>query len=62
MKKVNHIDIIRFVQLIAIIYLVFVPLADIMKWQQLDNTYIVLAICTIAVTDERLRKLGGGKE
>ncbi|CYV44687.1 membrane protein [Streptococcus suis] len=32
MKKVNQIDIKRFVQLIAIIYLVFVLLADIMKW------------------------------
>lgn len=62
MKKVNHIDITRFVQLIAIIYLVFVLLADIMKWQQLDKTHVVLAICTIAVTDERLRKLGGRKE
>ncbi|MBM7314905.1 hypothetical protein JN540_05575 [Streptococcus suis] len=62
MKKVNQIDIKRFVQLIAIIYLVFVLLADIMKWQQLDKTHVVLAICTIAVTDERLRKLGSGKE
>ncbi|MCK4027956.1 hypothetical protein HCC70_06370 [Streptococcus suis] len=62
MKKVNQIDIKRFVQLIAIIYLVFVLLADIMKWQQLDKTHVVLAICTIAVTDERLRKLGSRKE
>ncbi|HEL1620213.1 TPA: hypothetical protein TXL63_002092 [Streptococcus suis] len=62
MKKINNSDITRFVQLMAIIYLVFVLLADIMKWQQLDNTYVVLAICTIAVTDEHLRKLGGRKE
>lgn len=62
MKKVNNIEIIRFVQLMAIVYLVFILLADIMKWQQLDNTHIVLAICTIAVTDERLRKLAGRKE
>ncbi|HFI0831290.1 TPA: hypothetical protein ACGO1G_001134 [Streptococcus suis] len=62
MKKINNSDITRFVQLIAIIYLVFVLLADIMKWQQLDNTYVILAICTIAVTDERLRKLGSRKE
>lgn len=46
----------------AIIYLVFVLLADIMKWQQLDNTHVVLAICTIAVTDENLWKLAGRKE
>lgn len=62
MKKVNHMDITRFVQLMAIIYLVFVLLVDIMKWQQLDKTHVVLAICTIAVTDERLRKLAGRKE
>ncbi len=62
MKKINNSDITRFVQLIAIIYLVFVLLADIMKWQQLDNTHVVLAICTIVVTDERLRKLAGRKE
>ncbi|HFI0467763.1 TPA: hypothetical protein ACGO6G_000726 [Streptococcus suis] len=62
MKQINNIDIKRFVQLMAIIYLVFVLLADIMKWQQLDNTHVVLAICTIAVTDERLWKLGSRKE
>ncbi|HFU4464400.1 TPA: hypothetical protein ACGO9X_001705 [Streptococcus suis] len=62
MKKINNSDITRFVQLMAIIYLVFVLLADIMKWQQLDNTYVVLAICTIAVTYERLRKLGSRKD
>ncbi|MDW8681998.1 hypothetical protein HO539_05080 [Streptococcus suis] len=62
MKKINNSDITRFVQLMAIIYLVFVLLADIMKWQQLDNTYVILAICTIVVTDERLRKLAGRKE
>lgn len=62
MKKINNSDITRFVQLMAIIYLVFVLLADIMKWQQLDNTHVVLAICAIAVTDESLRKLGGKKE
>ncbi|HFI0568318.1 TPA: hypothetical protein ACGO1O_001551 [Streptococcus suis] len=62
MKKINNSDITRFVQLMAIIYLVFVLLADIMKWQQLDNTHVVLAICTIAVTDERLWKLAGRKE
>ncbi|HFU4218952.1 TPA: hypothetical protein ACGO8M_002415 [Streptococcus suis] len=62
MKKANNIHIARFVQLMAIVYLVFVLLADIMKWQQLDNTHVVLAICTIAVTDERLRKLAGRKE
>ena len=62
MKKIDNIGITRFVQLMAIIYLVFVLLADIMKWQQLDNTHVVLAICTIAVTDEHLRKLGSRKE
>ncbi|HFU4460395.1 TPA: hypothetical protein ACGPAL_001349 [Streptococcus suis] len=62
MKKINNSDITRFVQLMAIIYLVFVLLADIMKWQQLDNTHVVLAICTIAVTDENLWKLAGRKE
>lgn len=62
MKKINNSDITRFVQLMAIIYLVFVLLADIMKWQQLDNTHVVLAICAIAVTDESLRKLAGRKE
>lgn len=62
MKKANNIHIVRFVQLMAIVYLVFILLADIMKWQQLDNTHIVLAICAIAVTDERLRKLAGRKE
>ncbi|HFR3748539.1 TPA: hypothetical protein ACHVGK_001593 [Streptococcus suis] len=59
MKKINNSDITRFVQLMSIIYLVFVLLADIMKWQQLDNTHVVLAICTIAVTDENLWKLAG---
>ncbi|HEM6290599.1 TPA: hypothetical protein U2C91_001921 [Streptococcus suis] len=62
MKKINNSDITRFVQLMAIIYLVFVLLADIMKWQQLDNTHVVLAICAIAVTDESLRKLAGRKK
>lgn len=62
MKKINNSDITRFVQFMAIIYLVFVLLADIMKWQQLDNTHVVLAICAIVVTDESLRKLGGKKE
>lgn len=62
MKKINNSDITRFVRLMAIIYLVFVLLADIMKWQQLDNTHVVLAICTIAVTDENLWKLAGRKE
>ncbi len=62
MKKINNSDITRFVQLMAIIYLVFVLLADIMKWQQLDNTHVVLAICAIVVTDENLWKLGGKKE
>ncbi len=33
MKKINNSDITRFVQVLAIIYLVFVLLADIMKWQ-----------------------------
>lgn len=62
MKKINRIHIARFLQVTAIAYLVFVLLADIMKWQQLDNTYVILAICTIAVTDERLWKLGSRKE
>lgn len=62
MKKINNSDITRFVQLMAIIYLVFVLLSDIMKWQQLDNTHVVFAICTIAVTDENLWKLAGRKE
>ncbi|HEM2808561.1 TPA: hypothetical protein ACHVGQ_001241 [Streptococcus suis] len=62
MKKINNSDITRFVQLMAIIYLVFVLLADIMKWQQLDNTHVVLAICAIVVTDENLWKLAGKKE
>lgn len=62
MKKANNIHIARFVQLMAIVYLVFVLLADIMKWKQLDYTHIVLAISAIEVTDERLRKLAGRKE
>lgn len=62
MKKLNKHHIARFVHVLAIIYLVFILLADIMKWQQLDKTHVVLAICAIAVTDERLRKLGGRKE
>lgn len=62
MKKLNNLHIARFVQLMAIIYLVFVLLADIMKWQQLDNTHVVLAICAIAVTDENSWKLGSRKE
>ncbi len=62
MKKVNKHHIALFVNVLATIYLVFILLADIMKWQQLDNTHIVLAICAIAVTDESLRKLGGRKE
>ncbi|HEM4129518.1 TPA: hypothetical protein U1W61_001232 [Streptococcus suis] len=62
MKKINNSDITRFVQLMAIIYLVFVLLADIMKWQQLDNTHVVLAICAIVVTDENFWKLAGKKE
>ncbi|HEM3725571.1 TPA: hypothetical protein U1D16_000960 [Streptococcus suis] len=62
MKKINRIHIARFLQVTAIAYLVFVLLADIMKWQQLDNTYVILAICTIAVTDENLWKLGSRKE
>ncbi|HGA1492937.1 TPA: hypothetical protein ACIRLG_000102 [Streptococcus suis] len=62
MKKISNSNITRFVQVLAIAYLVFVLLADIMKWQQLDNTHVVLAICTIAVTDENLWKLGSRKE
>ncbi|HFU4451497.1 TPA: hypothetical protein ACGO97_002010 [Streptococcus suis] len=62
MKKLNNLHIACFVQVLAIIYLVFVLLADIMKWQQLDNTHIVLAICAIVVTDENLWKLAGKKE
>ncbi len=62
MKKIHTSDITRFVQLLAIIYLVFVLLSDIMKWQQLGNTHVVLAICTIALTDENLWKLAGRKE
>ena len=62
MKKANNIHIVRFVQLMAIVYLVFILLADIMKWKQLDNTHIILAISAIEVTDERLRKLAGRKE
>ncbi|MBY5010970.1 hypothetical protein [Streptococcus suis] len=62
MKKINSLHIARFLQVAVIAYLVFVLLADIMKWQQLDNTHVVLAICTIAVTDERLWKLAGRKE
>ncbi|HFR3649852.1 MULTISPECIES: hypothetical protein [Streptococcus] len=62
MKKINSLHIARFLQVAVIAYLVFVLLADIMKWQQLDKTHVVLAICTIAVTDERLRKLGSRKE
>ncbi|WP_217467896.1 hypothetical protein [Streptococcus suis] len=46
----------------AIVYLVFVLLADIMKWQQLDQTRVTLAICAIAVTTGSLKKLGGRKE
>ena len=67
MKKINNSDITRFVQLMAIIYLVFVLLADIMKWQQLDNTHVVLAICAIVVNKKNKnkkneKKLGGKKE
>ncbi|HEM3576731.1 TPA: hypothetical protein U1C15_000344 [Streptococcus suis] len=62
MKKINSLHIARFLQVAVIAYLVFVPLADIMKWQQLDNTHVVLAICTIAVTDENWWKLGSRKE
>ncbi|HFR3556499.1 TPA: hypothetical protein ACHVCA_000499 [Streptococcus suis] len=62
MKKINNSDMADFVQLIAIIYLVFVLLADIMKWQQLDQTHVTLAICAIAVTTGSLKKLGGRKE
>lgn len=62
MKKINSIHIARFLQVTAIAYLVFVLLADIMKWQQLDNTYTVLAISLIAMTSESLKKQGGEKE
>ncbi|TQE86628.1 hypothetical protein FH692_10330 [Streptococcus suis] len=62
MKKINNSDMVGFVQLIAIIYLVFVLLADIMKWQQLDQTHVTLAICAIAVTTGSLKKLDGRKE
>lgn len=62
MKKLNKHHIARFVHVLAIIYLVFILLADIMKWQQLDNTHIVLAICAIAVTDENLWKLASRTE
>ncbi|HEM6035902.1 TPA: hypothetical protein U2C93_000327 [Streptococcus suis] len=62
MKKLNNLHIARFVQVLAIAYLVFVLLADVMKWQQLDNTHVVLAICAIVVTDENLWKLAGRKE
>ncbi|CYV99139.1 hypothetical protein HPA88_03650 [Streptococcus suis] len=62
MKKINNSDMVGFVQLIAIIYLVFVLLADIMKWQQLDQTHVTLAICAIVVTTGSLKKLGGRKE
>ncbi|HGA1475151.1 TPA: hypothetical protein ACIRK0_001933 [Streptococcus suis] len=62
MKKINNSGMAGFVQLIAIIYLVFVLLADIMKWQQLDQTHVTLAICAIAVTTGSLKKLGGRKE
>lgn len=62
MKKLNNLHIARFVQVLAIAYLVFILLADIMKWQQLDNTHVVLAICAIVVTDESLRKLAGRKK
>ncbi|HFU3810468.1 TPA: hypothetical protein ACGO0K_000403 [Streptococcus suis] len=62
MKKLKNLHIARFVQVLAIIYLVFILLADIMKWQQLDNTYAVLAICLIALTSESLKKQGGEQE
>ncbi len=56
MKKMSSVHAVRFVNLLVIAYLVFVILSDIMKWQQLDNTYMVLAICLIAATSEILRK------
>ncbi|MBO3755838.1 hypothetical protein J5O02_01955 [Streptococcus suis] len=62
MKKIDNIHLVCFVQLMAIVYLVFVLLADIMKWQQLDQTRVTLAICAIAVTTGSLKKLGGRKE
>ncbi|NQG96696.1 hypothetical protein HO675_01060 [Streptococcus suis] len=62
MKKINSIHIVRFLQIVAIAYLVFDLLADIMKWQQLDNTYTILAISLIAMTSESLKKQGGEQE
>ncbi|CYW93220.1 hypothetical protein HO757_00370 [Streptococcus suis] len=62
MKKINSLHIARFLQVAVIAYLVFVLLADIMKWQQLDQTRVTLAICAIAVTTGSLKKLGGRKE
>ena len=62
MKKINSLHIARFLQVAVIAYLVFVLLADIMKWQQRDNTYTVLAISLIAMTSESLKKQGGEQE
>lgn len=56
MKKINSLHIARFLQVAVIAYLVFVLLADIMKWQQVDDTYMVLAVCFIAVISGSLKK------
>lgn len=62
MKKLDSVHIVRLAQIMTIAYLVFVLLSDIMKWQMVDNTYMILAICVIAITSGSLRKKGGEKE
>ncbi|CYU79567.1 TPA: hypothetical protein U1629_000583 [Streptococcus suis] len=56
MKKINSLHIARFLQVAVIAYLVFVLLADIMKWQQLDDTQVTLAICLIVMTTDIFEK------
>ncbi|MGQ7341120.1 hypothetical protein ACTGU7_00310 [Streptococcus suis] len=56
MKKLNNLHIARFVQVLVIVYLVFVILSDIMKWQQLDDTQVTLAICLIVMTTDIFEK------
>ncbi|HEM3178580.1 TPA: hypothetical protein U0919_002148 [Streptococcus suis] len=56
MKKINTIPMTQFVHVSAIAYLVFVILSDIMKWQQLDDTQVTLAICLIVMTTDIFEK------
>jgi len=56
MKKINTIPMAQFVHVSAVVYLVFVILSDIMKWQQLDHTQVTLAICLIVMTTDIFEK------